>query len=251
MNNRFSSTTDDCKYDYANKCDCSEDDNCGCDYPNNMDRNFSSYKSSRSHKKTPSVAQVGQIAPNFIANTILNNNTVIENFNFHKYTQGHIAILFFYPEDFSFTCPSELLMLNNELNAFNRRGAKILGISTDTIQSHLAWKELPPHKDGISDISYPLVADYDKKICTEYGVLSPKGVARRATFVIDESHIIRHISLNDNKIWRNPTEIIRIIDIINYKGDGITNCPPGWKQYFSYERPEPQTLTEIYTQKNH
>ena len=234
-------------YDYQNKCDCSDDDNCGCDYPNNMERNFDS---PYTEKIKASVNIISKQAPDFTAPALLSNNMLIERFNFYKYTQGHIAVLFFYPEDFTFTCPSELLMLNQELNAFNRRGAKILAISTDTIHSHLTWKELPPHKDGISDISFPLIADEDRKISAAYHILSPRGTAHRATFIIDENRLIRHLSLNDNKIWRNPTEIIRIIDILNHKGDGITNCPPGWKQNFSYERPEPQSLTEIYAKKN-
>jgi len=245
------SKTEAYSYDYANKCDCSDDDNCGCDYPNNMERNFESktdYHATHTKSKPTAKTQplIGNIAPNFTSQALLSNNTLVEHFNFHKYAQGHITVLFFYPEDFSFTCPSELLMLNQELNAFNRRGAKILAISTDSIYTHIAWKELPPHKDGIADVSYPLIADADKKIATSYNVLSPKGDANRATFIIDENHIIRHISLNDNKVWRNPTEIIRIIDILNYKGDGITNCPPGWKQNFKHERPEPETLTEMY-----
>jgi len=241
-------------YDYANKCDCSDDDNCGCDFPNNMNRNFdnNAYRNDTNYwqKGYTSTVTIGNMAPNFTAEAVLSNNILIEKLNFHKYTQGHIAVLFFYPEDFSFTCPSELLMLNSELNAFNRRGVKILAISTDTIHSHLTWKELPPHKDGVADISYPLIADSDKTISSNYGVLSPKGTAYRATIIIDEQKIIRHISLNDNKVWRNPTEIIRIIDILNYKGDGMTNCPPGWKQNFSYERPEPQTITEMYTRRS-
>lgn len=240
-------------YDYANKCDCSDDDNCGCDFPNNIDRNFDDCACADTLNFQPQQtkqATIGHPAPNFIAEAVLSNNTLIKNLNFHKYTQGHITVLFFYPEDFSFTCPSELLMLNNELNAFNRRGVKILAISTDTIHSHLTWKELPPHKDGIADISYPLIADSDKNISKAYGVLNPKGTAYRATFIIDEQKIIRHISVNDNKVWRNPTEIIRIIDILNYEGDGMTNCPPGWKQNFSYERPEPQTITELYSRKS-
>ena len=241
-------------YDYANKCDCSDDDNCGCDFPNNMERNFDDCTCGDTLDFTPKPtkkATIGHLAPNFTAEAILSNNTIIEKLNFHKYTLGHIAVLFFYPEDFTFTCPSELLMLNGELNAFNRRSVKILAISTDTIHSHLTWKELPPHKDGVADISYPLISDSDKAISSAYGVLSPKGTAYRATVIIDEQKIIRHISLNDNKVWRNPTEIIRIIDILNYKGDGMTNCPPGWKQNFSYERPEPQTLTELYATKKH
>ena len=228
------------RYDYADKCDCSEDDKCGCDYPNNMKHDFNNSKTAT---KT---ATLGKMAPNFTAQALLSNNTMIENFNFYNYTKGHIAVLFFYPEDFSFTCPSELLMLNQELNAFNRRGTKVLALSTDSIYSHIAWKELPPHKDGIADISFPLIADVDKNISVAYGVLNKKGTANRATFIIDENKIIRHISLNDNLVWRNPTEIIRIIDILNYKGDGITNCPPGWRQNFAHERPETETLTEMY-----
>lgn len=238
-------------YDYANKCDCSDDDNCGCDYPNNMKRNFESQTDYHATSPKPQAtaktqALIAHKAPNFISQALLSNNTFIKHFDFYKYTQGHVSVLFFYPEDFSFTCPSELLMLNQELNAFNRRGTKILAISTDSIYTHIAWKELPPHKDGISDVSYPLIADSDKKIALAYNVLNAKGNANRATFIIDENHIIRHISLNDNKVWRNPTEIIRIIDILNYKGDGMTNCPPGWKQNFRHERPEPETLTEMY-----
>ncbi|MBR2273901.1 MAG: peroxiredoxin [Alphaproteobacteria bacterium] len=231
-------------YDYANKCDCADDDNCGCDYPNNMRHDYTTSQLPLEHKST---AIIGRAAPDFTSQALLSNNTMIEHFNFYQYIKGHIAVLFFYPEDFSFTCPSELLMLNQELNAFNRRSAKILALSTDSIYTHIAWKELPPHKDGIADISFPLIADADKKISTAYGVLNTKGIANRATFVIDENKIIRHISLNDNKVWRNPTEIIRIIDILNYKGDGMTNCPPGWRQNFAHERPEPESITELYS----
>ena len=178
------------------------------------------------------------------------SGSLVEKFNLYQYTRGHTVVLFFYPEDFYFTCPSELLMLNKELNAFNRRSTKLIAISTDSIYTHLAWKELPPEKDGIADINYPLVADENKEITKSYGVLDSKQTARRATVIIDENKIIRHFSINDNKIWRNPTEIIRIIDILHYKSSNITNCPSGWKQNFFYERPETETLTEIYTRFN-
>ena len=234
-------------YDYANKCDCSDDDNCGCDYPNNMERNFNHNQTNTTNDSTQ--ALLGMTAPDFTAEALLSNNTLVEHFNLHQYLKNRIGILFFYPEDFSFTCPSELLMLNQELNAFNRRNAKILAISTDSIYSHLAWKELPPHKDGIADISFPLIADTDKKISKTYHVLNKKLTANRATFIIDKDLTIKHISLNDNKVWRNPTEILRIIDILNYKGDGITNCPPGWKQNFAHERPEPESISEMYLRR--
>lgn len=237
-------------YDYNNKCDCSDDDNCGCDYPNNMERNFGYKTTSKTEDiKVSAQALIGSPAPDFTAEALLSNNTLVERFNLRQYLTNRIGILFFYPEDFSFTCPSELLMLNQELNAFNRRNAKILAISTDSIYSHLAWKELPPHKDGIADISFPLIADTNKKISQTYHVLNKKLTANRATFIIDKDFIIKHISINDNKVWRNPTEILRIIDILNYKGDGITNCPPGWKQNFAHERPEAESISEMYLRR--
>lgn len=238
----------DCEYDYAKKCDCSEDDNCGCTYPNNMGQAYETcFKDNMTCTTLKKKSLIGQQAPDFTAPALLGGGTMVEHFNLYKYTKGQSAVLFFYPEDFNFTCPSELLMLNRELNAFNRRATRIIAISTDTIHTHLAWKELPPEKDGVSDINYPLVADEDKSICNAYEVLSPKGIAHRATVIIDEDKIVRHISLHDNKIWRNPTEIIRIIDILHYKSNDMTNCPPGWKQNFFFERPETETLTEIYT----
>ena len=239
-----------CHYDYAAKCDCSDDDNCGCTYPNNMGRSYDDtcFNECCSHKISSISSMIGHRAPDFTAPALLGGGTLVEQFNLYKYTKGQTAVLFFYPEDFSFTCPSEL-MLNRELNAFNRRATKIIAISTDSIHSHLAWKELPPEKDGVADISDPLVADEDKNICIAYGVLAPKQVARRATVIIDEDKIVRHVSLNDNKIWRNPTEIIRIIDILHYQGDNITNCPPGWRQNFFFERPEAESLSEIYAHR--
>ena len=237
-----------CNYDYTTKCDCSDDDNCGCTYPNNMGR---TYKDACFNEcETIKCTLIGKPAPDFTAPAVLSGGTMVEQFNLYKYTKGHSVVLFFYPEDFSFTCPSELLMLNRELNALNRRSTKIIAISTDSIYSHLAWKELPPKKDGIADINYPLIADENKSISLAYGTLSPKQVSHRATIIIDEDKIVRHISLNDNKIWRNPTEIIRIIDILHYKSNNLTNCPPGWKQNFFYERPETETLTEIYAHRH-
>ena len=246
----------DCEYDYNTKCDCSDDDNCGCTYPNNMGRTYNETCFNSCDKTEISDIDIdinkliGRPAPDFTAPAVLSGGTMVEKFNLYRYTTGHSAVLFFYPDDFSFTCPSELLMLNKELNAFNRRSTKVIAISTDSIYSHLAWKDLPPEKDGISDINYPLVADENKTISKSYGVLNHKQTARRATIILDEDKIIRHISLNDNKIWRNPTEIIRIIDIMHYKTNDITACPPGWKQNFFFERPEPQSLTEIYARKN-
>jgi len=240
-----------CTYDYANKCDCSDDDNCGCTYPNNMERNYTaSCFNNCATNITDASKLIGKPAPDFTAPAVLSGGTMVEKFNLYRYTTGHSVVLFFYPEDFKFTCPSELLMLNKELNAFNRRSTKIIAISTDSIYSHLTWKEMPPEKDGVSDINYPLVADENKNIAKAYGILTPKLTAHRATIILDEDKIVRHVSINDDKIWRNPTEIIRIIDILHYKSNTLTNCPAGWKQNFFFERPETESLTELYARKN-
>lgn len=262
-----------CHYDYANKCDCSEDDKCGCDFPNNLPHNFSlsclnkeeleivatqPLATTVQNKEEPllnvdeptpvsSPAALGKRTPDFTAPAILSDNTLIKHFNLYKYIEGHNAVLFFYPEDFSFTCPSELLMLNEELNAFTIRNTKIIGISTDSIYSHLSWKELPRHKDGIPDLSFPLIADLDKEISTAYQVLNKKETALRTTFIIDTQKIIRHISLNDANLHRTPAEMLRLIDIINLKQDSITNCPKGWKQNFFFERPEQTNFAEMFS----
>lgn len=247
------SNTSNCYYDYQNKCDCSEDDKCGCTYPNNMAHNYSSDcftddKAISSH--TEQTATIGKTAPDFTASAILGNNTLIEHFNLHKYIDGHNAVLFFYPEDFSFTCPSELLMLNQELSAFTQRNTKILAISTDSIFTHIAWKQLPPQKDGISDISFPLIADINKEISKTYKVLNKYEQAHRVTFIIDTDKTIRYICLNDNSIWRTPDEVIRIIDIINQKNSTNMTCPQGWKQNFPHERPEALNIIDMYTQND-
>lgn len=239
--------TNNCYYDYAEKCDCSEDDRCGCAYPDNLFRGYDCNSLDEAPLDATLIKlTVGMAAPDFIAPAVLSDNTMIEHFHFYKYTENHISVLFFYPEDFSFTCPSELLLFNRELNAFSLRNARILAISTDSVHSHLAWKELPPEKDGISDIHFPLIADWDKKISAHYNVLNKKGTAQRATVIIDKKRIIRHVSINDDKIWRNPKETLRIIDILNQKNDMYATCPTGWKQNFTFERPQPETPSEMF-----
>ena len=243
---KYQPNSSDCHYDYQNKCDCSEDDKCGCDYPNNIPHNFTD-DCNLNQTTFPKIAILGKQAPNFIAPAILGDNTLIKNFNLYKYTKNHNAILFFYPEDFSFTCPSELLMLNQETNAFAKRNTKVIAISTDEIGTHIAWKELPPKKDGISDIIFPLISDSSKKISKSYQVLTTKETPLRATFILDKQQIIRHVSLNDNIIWRNPTELFRIVDIINNHKNSPSNCPRNWKQNFPFERPERKNIIDSYS----
>lgn len=243
---KYQPNTSNYHYDYKNKCDCSEDDKCGCDFPNNMPHNFTQDYNEKT-STYPKIAILGKQAPNFIAPAILGDNTIVQHFNLYKYVKNYNAILFFYPEDFSFSCPSELLMLNQEINAFTKRDTKIIAISTDELGSHIAWKNMPPQKDGISDIIFPLIADFTKSISKSYQVLTTKETPLRATFILDKQQIIRHVSLNDNAIWRNPTELFRIIDIINNFKNNSTNCPKNWKQNFPFERPTRKSIYQTYS----
>ena len=204
-------------HNYKNNCSCAEDDNCGCSYPNNIPENLKEEEHQNICKEVTLKIQTGTKAPNFTSPAILEDNTLLEKYNLYNETRENNIILFFYPEDFCFTCPSELLMLNKEINTFNQKQTKVIGISTDSINSHYTWRELTPERGGISDIQFPLISDFDKKISTSYGFLNQKRTSMRATVIIDKKRIIRHISINDNKIWRNPSEYLRIIEILNQK----------------------------------
>ncbi len=236
---------------YESRCDCADDDKCGCTYPNNVakDYDLDNFDTTQSIE-TKTNLSIGMKAPNFTSPALFKNNTMIDNFNFYNYTKNKLSVLFFYSEDFNFTCPSELLLFNEEINSFKKRNTQIIGISTDSIYSHITWKSLQPEKNGISDVNIPLVADLNKIISTSYGVLNKKQTAHHATIIIDEKKIIKHISFNDNMLWRNPAEVIRILDILNNKSDKFTTCPMGWKQNFNYERPQKTKVTDFLANKD-
>lgn len=173
---------------------------------------------------------VGQASPDFTAKAIMPNDDINENFNLTKYLDGKIGILFFYPLDFTFVCPTEIISFNNKLSEFASRGAKIIGISVDSHFSHLAWKKTPLNKGGIGDIQFPLVSDITKSIAKDYGILINDAVALRATFLIDEDGIVRHQLVNDLPLGRNVDEAIRMVDAYQHFKKYGEVCPAGWKQ---------------------
>lgn len=222
-------------YDYANKCDCSEDDKCGCSFPNNLAHNFtcstatSPAKEKNNAAKTPSRAVVSAPAPDFTAPAILHDNSLLPELNLYQYLDKAYGLLIFYPADFTYVCPTEILAYHKMLNSFNERDVKVLGISTDSVQTHLSWRATPLSKGGIGEIGFPLVADFNKTIAATYGVLNAEGLAMRASFLIDKSKIVRYQSVSDEKIGRNPTETLRIIDALQFTESNGTLCPAGWQ----------------------
>ena len=172
---------------------------------------------------------IGKQAPVFTAPAVLPDNTIGE-FSLET-LKGNYVVLFFYPLDFTFVCPTEILEFNRKLAEFKERGAEVVGVSVDSQFSHWAWKNTPVENGGIGDIAYPLVADLTKQISRDYGVLLEEaGVALRGTFLIDKEGVIKHAVLNDLPLGRNINEAIRMVDALRHHETHGEVCPAGWQE---------------------
>ncbi len=173
---------------------------------------------------------VGKKAPDFTAAAVLANNEVDNKFNLSNYLKGKIGVLFFYPLDFTFVCPSEIISFNNKLQEFEERGAKVIGVSVDSHFSHIAWKNTAVNNGGIGQIKYPLVADLTKQISRDYDVLTGDSVAFRGTFLIDQNGIVRHQVINDLPLGRSIEEALRMVDALKFHQEHGEVCPAGWNK---------------------
>ncbi len=173
---------------------------------------------------------VGKRAPDFTASTVMPNNEINDHFNLHNFIKGKIAILFFYPLDFTFVCPSEIIAFDKRFNEFKSRGVEVIGVSVDSKYSHLAWKNTEVNKGGIGQVKYPLVSDLTKSIARDYDVLMGEAVALRGTFLIDQEGVVRHQLINDLPLGRNIDEAIRMIDALKFFQENGEVCPAGWNQ---------------------
>ncbi|MCL7488172.1 MAG: peroxiredoxin [Desulfobulbaceae bacterium] len=168
-------------------------------------------------------------APGFTAVAVMSDNTFNENFSLSDY-RGKYVVLFFYPLDFTFVCPSEIIAFDKAMDRFQAKNCQVIGVSIDSQFTHLAWKNTPVNEGGIGKISYPLVADLDKKISRQYGVLLPEGIALRGTFLIDKEGIIRHAVLNDLPLGRSVAETLRMVDALQFHEQHGDVCPANWKE---------------------
>lgn len=173
---------------------------------------------------------VGKKAPNFTATTVMADNEINEKFNLQEYLNGEIGVLFFYPLDFTFVCPSEIIAFNNRLEEFNSRNAKVVGVSVDSQFSHVAWKNTPINNGGIGQVQYPLVADLTKNIARDYDVLTDESVALRGTFLIDQDFVVRHQVVNDLPLGRSIEEALRMVDSLKFFQENGEVCPAGWNK---------------------
>ncbi|QIE01922.1 redoxin domain-containing protein [Buchnera aphidicola] len=174
---------------------------------------------------------VTQTAPNFIAPAILKNGEIIETFDLKKYANGQSIILFFWPMDFTFVCPTEIIEFNQLYSEFQTRHVKVVGISIDSVFVHQAWQKILPKNGGIGKINFPMVSDIKHDIQKSYGIEHPKlGVALRASFLIDSNWIVRHQIINDLPFGRNIHDMIRMVDALDFYNQFGEVCPANWKK---------------------
>lgn len=165
-------------------------------------------------------------APDFTAKAVLPDNTIQELTL--SSLRGKYTVLFFYPLDFTFVCPSEIIAFDAKLDQFKERGCEVLGVSVDSEFSHFAWKESPREKGGIGNVQFPLVADITKQISRDYGVLLDNAVALRGLFLIDKEGVIRHQVVNDLPLGRNVDEALRMLEALQFTEQHGEVCPANW-----------------------
>ena len=175
------------------------------------------------------VPLVSTEAPDFTATAVMPDNTFKNDFSLADY-RGKYVIMFFYPLDFTFVCPSEIIAFNKQLEEFKSRHCEVIGVSTDSHFSHLAWKNTPVEKGGIGNVQFPLVADFQKIISQDYGLLLEGGMALRGTFLIDKDGIVQHSTINALGLGRNIDEMIRLVDALQHLEKHGEVCPANWKK---------------------
>ncbi len=192
---------------------------------------------------------VGREAPDFTVPAVLAGGEIVENFNLAQAIQGKYGIVFFYPLDFTFVCPSELIALDHAIDEFKSRGVEVIAVSIDSQFTHNAWRNTPVAKGGIGPVRYTLAADINHNICRSYGVEhADAGVALRGTFLIDKHGIVRSQIVNDLPLGRNISEFIRLVDALQFIEKHGEVCPANWKKGDAGMKASPSGVAEYLSQ---
>ena len=173
---------------------------------------------------------VSRPAPDFTAAAVLGNGDIVENFTLSEAIKGKKAVLFFYPLDFTFVCPSELIAFDKRYEEFKKRGVEVIAVSIDSQFTHNAWRNTAINDGGIGKVKYAMVADVKHEICQAYDVEHPEaGVAFRGSFLIDAEGVVRHQVVNDLPLGRNIDDMLRMVDALNFHEEHGEVCPAGWQ----------------------
>jgi len=188
---------------------------------------------------------VTQSAPDFKVNAVLADGSFQDDFTLSQY-RGKYVLLFFYPLDFTFVCPTEIIAFSDRVDEFETLGVQIIGASVDSHFSHLAWRNLPRNQGGIGQVKYPLASDLNKQIARDYDVLLDGGVALRGTFLIDREGVVRHQVVNDLPLGRSVDEALRMVKALQYFETNGEVCPADWKEGNRTIKPGVESSKEFF-----
>ncbi|AHE65693.1 peroxiredoxin [Legionella oakridgensis] len=192
---------------------------------------------------------VGRKAPDFTVPAILGSGEIVEKFNLHNALKDKYGLVFFYPLDFTFVCPSELIALNHRMDDFVSRNVEVIAVSIDSQFTHNAYRNTAVKDGGIGPVKYTMAADVTHSICQAYGVEHPvAGVAFRGAFVIDKNGVVRSQIVNDLPIGRNIDELLRIIDAVQFFETNGEVCPAGWEKGKPGMKASPQGVAEYLSE---
>lgn len=180
---------------------------------------------------------VGKKAPSFTTQAVLANGEIVGDYNFAEARDGKYAVVFFYPMDFTFVCPSEILAMAARTEKLQALGCEVVGVSVDSHWTHNAWRNTAVNDGGIGPVPFTLAADMTRKISKAYGILAsgkksyyPSGVSMRATFIIDQKGIVRHQVVNDEPLGRNMDDVVRTVEALQFFEQNGQVCPAGWNK---------------------
>ena len=193
-------------------------------------------------------ALVAKPAPNFTAQAVMPDGSFKE-IKLSDY-KGKYVILFFYPLDFTFVCPTEIIAFSNSMDEFKKRNTEVLGVSVDSHFSHLAWRNTDRKNGGLGYIAYPLVAHLNKKITYDYGVMHEAGIAFRGLFLIDKEGVVQHQVINNLPLGRNIEEALRMVDALQFHENNGEVCPANWKSGEDGMKPDPSGSKTYFDKHN-
>jgi peroxiredoxin (alkyl hydroperoxide reductase subunit C) len=173
---------------------------------------------------------VGKQAPDFTVPAVLGDGTIVDEYNFSEATKGKYALVFFYPLDFTFVCPSELIALDKRMATFSELGVEVISVSIDSHFTHNAWRNTAIDNGGIGAVKYTMAADVSHAICKAYDVETAGGVALRGAFLIDKEGLVRAANINDLPLGRNIDELVRLVEALQFHAEHGEVCPAGWSK---------------------
>jgi len=192
---------------------------------------------------------VGRKAPDFTVPAVTGKGDLIDSFTLSEALKGRYGLIFFYPLDFTFVCPSELIALDHKMAEFEKRNVEVVSVSIDSHYTHYAWRNTAVNDGGIGNVGYTMAADINHEISRAYGVESEGGMAFRGAFIIDKEGVVRSQIVNDLPIGRNIDEIIRLIDAVQFTEEHGEVCPVNWKKGDEGMKATPEGVASYLSEK--